>query len=235
MKALIVDAEEIYRVSLKEIVSVSGAFTSIIEADNEHDFLTHTAKERQLDLIIIHPKSLGQGGDSFLSLAQRLYPTASIIAFENTRDSSMPINSDNPNVVKLLRNASIEKVYHTIRQLMNIDQSKSRAEEVGAPNIRIAIDDAQPKSAITLCSDADLDRLSFRQRQILEMAADGLPNKEIAARLTIAEGTVKAHMHAIFKVLGVSNRTQAVIRFGAVGKHSSYTVNQRAVATSALQ
>ena len=59
--------------------------------------------------------------------------------------------------------------------------------------------------------------LSYRQKQILSMAADGLPNKEIAARLSIAEGTVKAHMHAIFKVLGVSNRTQAVIRYGAVG------------------
>ena len=66
----------------------------------------------------------------------------------------------------------------------------------------------------------DLGRLSYRQKQILSMAADGLPNKEIAARLSIAEGTVKAHMHAIFKVLGVSNRTQAVIRYGAAGNAS---------------
>jgi DNA-binding NarL/FixJ family response regulator len=67
-------------------------------------------------------------------------------------------------------------------------------------------------------SYVDLSRLSFRQKQILAMAADGLPNKEIAARLGIAEGTVKAHMHAIFKVLDVSNRTQAVIKYSAINR-----------------
>ena len=42
---------------------------------------------------------------------------------------------------------------------------------------------------------------------------------EIAEARGTAEGTVKAHMHAIFKVLGVSNRTQAVIRYGATGQN----------------
>ena len=55
--------------------------------------------------------------------------------------------------------------------------------------------------------------LSRRQREIINMVADGLANKEIAARLGIAEGTVKAHMHAVFKALGVTNRTQAVVLY----------------------
>jgi len=46
-----------------------------------------------------------------------------------------------------------------------------------------------------------------RQRQIVLLAAEGLSNKEIARRLDISEGTVKAHLHNIFERLGLENRT----------------------------
>ncbi len=53
-------------------------------------------------------------------------------------------------------------------------------------------------------------RLTLRQGEVLAMVADGLQNKEIAARLQIAEQTVKVHLREVFKVLGVSNRTACV-------------------------
>jgi DNA-binding NarL/FixJ family response regulator len=56
-----------------------------------------------------------------------------------------------------------------------------------------------------------LPALSPRQRQILLLLNQGLPNKEIALRLKVAEATVKAHIAVLFKILGVSNRTQAVM------------------------
>jgi DNA-binding CsgD family transcriptional regulator len=55
-----------------------------------------------------------------------------------------------------------------------------------------------------------LVRLSIRQRTVLNLALKGNLNKVIAAELNIAEGTVKAHLSAVFKVLGVKNRTEAV-------------------------
>jgi two-component system, NarL family, nitrate/nitrite response regulator NarL len=51
--------------------------------------------------------------------------------------------------------------------------------------------------------------LSPRRRQILSMVAGGAPNKVIARALDVHEVTVKSHLRAIFKVLGVNTRTQA--------------------------
>jgi DNA-binding NarL/FixJ family response regulator len=54
------------------------------------------------------------------------------------------------------------------------------------------------------------DLLSERQVAVLLKAIRGQPNKVIAIDLGIAEGTVKSHLSAAFKVLGVHNRTEAV-------------------------
>jgi DNA-binding NarL/FixJ family response regulator len=51
--------------------------------------------------------------------------------------------------------------------------------------------------------------LSARQREILEMVVEGLSNAEIAGRLYLSESTIKQHLRAVYKVLGVRNRTQA--------------------------
>ncbi len=55
-----------------------------------------------------------------------------------------------------------------------------------------------------------LDKLSQRQREVLSMALKGMLNKIIADELNIAEGTVKAHLSAAFKILRVKNRTEAL-------------------------
>jgi len=52
-----------------------------------------------------------------------------------------------------------------------------------------------------------VEKLTPRQRQIMLIVAEGLSNKEIARRLNISEGTVKIHLHQIFRHLGISNRT----------------------------
>jgi two-component system nitrate/nitrite response regulator NarL len=54
-----------------------------------------------------------------------------------------------------------------------------------------------------------VSQLTDRQIDVLRHLCTGLSNKEISARLGIAEKTVKAHVAAIFKTLNVVNRTQA--------------------------
>jgi DNA-binding NarL/FixJ family response regulator len=51
--------------------------------------------------------------------------------------------------------------------------------------------------------------ISPREREVLVQVALGLSNKEIAAKLSITEGTVKLHVHKLLEKLGVSDRTQA--------------------------
>ena len=54
--------------------------------------------------------------------------------------------------------------------------------------------------------------LTPRQREVLELVKEGLANKLIADRLSIAEKTVKQHLSSIFRVFGVTNRTQLALR-----------------------
>jgi DNA-binding NarL/FixJ family response regulator len=54
-----------------------------------------------------------------------------------------------------------------------------------------------------------IGNLSARQREILEMVVEGLSNAEIARRLYLSESTIKQHLRAVYKVLGVRNRTEA--------------------------
>jgi DNA-binding NarL/FixJ family response regulator len=55
----------------------------------------------------------------------------------------------------------------------------------------------------------DLNILSPRQKEILGFVVDGLSNAQIAGRLYLSESTVKQHLRATYKLLGVKNRTEA--------------------------
>ena len=57
-----------------------------------------------------------------------------------------------------------------------------------------------------------LEDLTPREREVLQLMAEGLPNKVIAHRLSISEHTVKFHINAILSKLGAQSRTDAVVR-----------------------
>ena len=227
MKALILDGEELFRLSMREVILVAAKIETIVEAGSETDFLAKMATHDDIDLVVLHPASLNpsdprnaiQEGKNCLKILQKLYPNITVVIItESTHDS----NEVWSGATTVTRSSSVTAMVNNIRRAMRLPVEASSAfNTVSTPDIRsiAGITDRSfdaPNGNGVANGYVDLDRLSFRQRQILAMAADGLPNKEIAARLTIAEGTVKAHMHAIFKVLDVSNRTQAVIKFGAV-------------------
>jgi DNA-binding NarL/FixJ family response regulator len=73
--------------------------------------------------------------------------------------------------------------------------------------------------------EADADEippesLTPRELEVLELLAEGLPNKSIARRLDISDQTVKFHVASIYGKLGAANRTDAVrraVRRGLVG------------------
>src|ERR687896_258740 len=60
---------------------------------------------------------------------------------------------------------------------------------------------------------ANLGSLSARQREILGYVVEGLSNAEIGRRLYLSESTIKQHLRSAYKLLGVSNRTEAANLF----------------------
>ncbi|NVJ97181.1 MAG: response regulator transcription factor [Alphaproteobacteria bacterium] len=236
MKALIVDGEELFRLSLKEVVMVSGNFQHVMEVSTEHEFLSKTANHDDLSLIVVHPASLGDEGADCMRLIRRLYPDAAVVTI---LDHEGQHYAELPGSISIARRATVSQMVTAIRRALKLplDGFGAVSRSPSAPDVRTAMSQqfsqasAQSQSRPSVAASVDLARLSYRQKQILAMAADGLPNKEIAARLDIAEGTVKAHMHAIFKVLGVSNRTQAVIRYSGVGQPASPQGNGATVNT----
>ncbi len=55
------------------------------------------------------------------------------------------------------------------------------------------------------------DQLTTRERQVIRVLSDGVTNKEIGRRLRLAEGTVKVHLHHIYRKLGIANRTALAV------------------------
>jgi DNA-binding NarL/FixJ family response regulator len=62
-------------------------------------------------------------------------------------------------------------------------------------------------------ADPRIDTLTPRERDVLTLLAEGASSKEIATKLGLTAGTVRAHLHTIYGKLGVENRTQAAVLY----------------------
>jgi DNA-binding NarL/FixJ family response regulator len=97
----------------------------------------------------------------------------------------------------LLKDAEPEEIIRGVR-------AAARGESPLAPR---AASELLTERASTSRDDA----LSPREREVLSLVAEGLPNKLIARRLEISEKTVKAHLTSVFAQIGVTDRTQAAL------------------------
>jgi two-component system, NarL family, nitrate/nitrite response regulator NarL len=89
----------------------------------------------------------------------------------------------------------------------------ARAAETGVDAVLVAEDAMRPAAAATDDREGGFEEpLTGREVQVLELLAEGLPNKAIAARLGISDQTVKFHVASITGKLGAANRTDAVRR-----------------------
>lgn len=80
---------------------------------------------------------------------------------------------------------------------------------VGAPGLLSRLYARSARPALEGAQEV-LDPLTARERQVLQLTAEGLANKEIALALQISEHTVKYHLSSLYSKLGVTNRTEAV-------------------------
>lgn len=84
-----------------------------------------------------------------------------------------------------------------------------------------------PKQLLGVASPASKDRLhdfTPRQLEVVLKLIQGKPNKTIARELGMTENTVKTHLAAAFRTLGVNNRTEAVFKAAALGLMPSWSL-----------
>lgn len=86
------------------------------------------------------------------------------------------------------------------------------AGRLPAPSARSSHDQPIPSTAVQTLQEP----LSEREREVLQLVAEGYANREIAARLMITPGTVKKHLEHIYGKLDAHNRTSAVARARAL-------------------
>jgi DNA-binding NarL/FixJ family response regulator len=124
-------------------------------------------------------------------------PGTSVVVLTSFSDREQILEAiDSGAVGYLLKDAEPDELIRGIR-------AAARGESPLAPKAAQALVRARAARA-----PAELSR---REREVLELLAQGLPNKLIARRLEISEKTVKAHVTSIFQRIGVTDRTQAAL------------------------
>lgn len=76
-----------------------------------------------------------------------------------------------------------------------------------------------PLVATKVAEHASIETISGKERAVLELLAEGKANKTIAREMGLSPNTVKVYTQRLFKILRVTNRTEAVLEFKRLSKH----------------
>ncbi|MEH0667332.1 response regulator transcription factor [Vibrio scophthalmi] len=195
---IIADDHPLFRNALFQSVHMAVSGANLLEADSLDALMTLLAKEDEPDLLLLDLKMPGANGMSGLIQLRAEYPELPIVVVSA---------SEEPSVVTQVKSHGAFGF---------IPKSSDMRELVKALNQVLAGDPYFPEGSIVenaACNDLaeKMATLTPQQYKVLGMLSDGLLNKQIAYELNVSEATIKAHMTAIFRKLGVKNRTQAVI------------------------
>lgn len=154
------------------------------------------------DLVVLDLKMPGMDGFVGLIGLRRRYPTLPIVIFSATEDrrvveEAMAYGAAGYIPKTLDRDAITEALAAVLRGELYVPHSSQNGQG-GSTDVAVA-------------RAARLQALTRQQLKVLQLVAEGKPNKIIAFELDIAETTVKAHMTVILRKLGVHSRTQAVL------------------------
>jgi len=197
IRILLAEDQTLMRQGLRTLLELEPGMKVIGEAENGEAAITQ-ALQLKPDIILMDVQMPVKTGVEATAEICRRWPQARIIilttfdrddyVFQGIRAGAMGY---------LLKDLAAPKLFETIRRV-----------HAGEPFIQPEIASRTLRASLHP-GDALLEPLSEREREVLVMLAQGIPNKEIADRLHIAEGTVKNHVSNILSKLQVQNRTQA--------------------------
>ncbi len=204
MKALIVHNEEMFRFAFKTILRGINRFSSIREFDSGEG-LSSLSPEDCIDVSLVVVKSSCLKSDDVLqwNMIARISQLGSAILIGDPA----PEKHNLTNAIVINNDVTISQMTYILRKMAVTNYSLPQFSETPRNGSHLPYRD----ELVTGNHGVDLSYFSNRKLQILKLVSEGLDNRSIAKQLGIAEGTIKAHMHMIMKVVKASNRTQLAL------------------------
>ncbi len=216
VRVLIVDDHPLFREGLKGLLMGLDPAVSVQQAASVHD--AQALVGQAFDLVLMDLQMPGLSGMDALQRIKAMFEEAAVVVVSGDESSSsiqaaiqhgaagyVPKSTDPSVTTHALRLVLAQGTYLPPAALQS-----SAAMPHATPLAR------QQSGAPALAGGAPGPTwprdLSPRQLAVLRCLLQGKPNKVIAREIGIAEGTVKAHLWAVYQLLGVSNRAQAMYR-----------------------
>ena len=212
IRLLIVDDQRLMREGLRTLLELERGFEIVGEVGDGQGALDAYA-ELQPDVVLMDIRMPGMDGVEATHRLHDRWPNARIIILTTFDDDAYVFEGLRAGAVGyLLKDLSGHELASAVRTVAGggalIDPSV--ALRVVAEFARLA-PPARPL-------DAGLpERLSERELEVLRLLADGLSNREIGAKLSLTEGTVKNYVTNVLQKIGVRDRTQAALRARELG------------------
>jgi DNA-binding NarL/FixJ family response regulator len=197
IRVLIVDDHAVVRRGLAQLLETTDDLRLAGEASNGEEAIT-LAASLQPDVILMDLSMPKTDGVKAIGVIVTDNPDAHVLVLTSFSDQQRILDALAAGAEGyLLKHAEPETILSGIREVV----------AGGSP--------LDPKAARVLLTSRRAPRTSLalteREREVLRLVGEGLPNKSIARKLGISERTVKAHLTSVYQQLGVTDRTQAAL------------------------
>ncbi|MDG9784759.1 response regulator transcription factor ErdR [Metapseudomonas otitidis] len=199
---LIADDHPLFRSALRQALTLGlGQDVSLVEVASIAELEERLAQKSDWDLVLLDLNMPGAYGFSGLVLLRGQYPQIPVVMISAQEEASVVVRAREFGASGFIPKSSpLEVIQSAVRAVLDGDAWwPPQADEAV-----VVSDEARAASA-------GLASLTPQQFRVLTMVCEGLLNKQIAFELNVSEATVKAHVTAIFRKLGVRTRTQAAL------------------------
>ncbi len=202
-KVLIADDHVIVREGLIALLNMADDIKVVGEAADGREAIDMT-KQLRPDVVLMDIRMTKLDGVQATREIRARFPEVHVIALTNYDDDEY--------VFECLRYGASSYLLKDVspEDLVKAIKSAVQDESLVDPSVLNKVLTQFRQLTEDGSSHAD-DKLSSREKEVLEALTGGLSNKEIAQKLYIAEKTVKAHFSSIYRKMNVSTRSQAIV------------------------
>ena len=213
MKILIVDDHPLIREALGSVLATLDNEIEVIEVGDVSAALTLAGQYGDLGLILLDIYMPGMSGLDALDSFRTQFPEIPVVVMSGSENRADVMRAIDGGAMGFLPKSQPSRMMVNALRLVLAGGVYLPVEMLGMP---AAAAPPSAQSPVTIKTPSDIG-LTGRQSDVLALLVQGKPNKIICRELGLAEGTVKIHVTAILKALGVNNRTQAVIAVSRLG------------------